>query len=118
MKTTLKLEELAIFILGIFLFSQLDYAWWWFLVLILTPDIGMLGYLIDAKMGALMYNIFHHKGLAIIIYLLGVYLSQPLCMLAGIILFSHAAMDRAFGYGLKYDKGFKFTHLGEIGHHG
>ncbi|HZJ19645.1 MAG TPA: DUF4260 family protein [Pricia sp.] len=24
-------------------------------------------------------------------------------------------MDRIFGYGLKYNKGFKFTHLGEIG---
>ena len=35
--------------------------------------------------------------------------------LVGIILFSHSAMDRAMGYGLKFDKGFKFTHLGEIG---
>ena len=44
MKTTLKLEELLMFVLGIYLFSLLDYAWWWFLVLILTPDIGMIGY--------------------------------------------------------------------------
>lgn len=29
--------------------------------------------------------------------------------------FPHAAMDRIFGYGLKYEKGFKYTHLGEIG---
>lgn len=27
----------------------------------------------------------------------------------------HSAMDRLFGYGLKYNKGFKYTHLGEIG---
>lgn len=118
MKTIIKLEELAMFIFGIFLFSQLDYAWWWFLVLILAPDIGMLGYLFGNVTGAFTYNIFHHKGLAILIYLLGVYASQPLFMLIGIILFSHAALDRAFGYGLKYNKGFKFTHLGEIGNHG
>ncbi len=115
MKTILKIEELGMFILGIYLFSLLDYQWWWFLVLILTPDIGMLGYLFGNKAGAIGYNIFHHKGVAIIIYFLGIYLSLPLCQLIGIILFSHASMDRIFGYGLKYNKGFKFTHLGEIG---
>lgn len=115
MKNTLKLEELMMLILGIYLFSLLDYAWWWFLVLILTPDIGMLGYLFGDKIGAFSYNIFHHKGLAILVYLFGVFLVVPLCQLIGVILFSHAAMDRVFGYGLKYDKGFKYTHLGEIG---
>jgi len=115
MKTVLKLEEILMFVLGVYLFNQLDYAWWWFLVLILAPDIGMVGYLFNNKIGALTYNLFHHKGLAILVYLAGVYFSIPLCQLVGIILFSHSALDRAMGYGLKYDKGFKFTHLGEIG---
>lgn len=115
MKTVLKLEEILMFVLGIYLFNQLDYGWWWFLVLILAPDIGMVGYLFNNKIGALTYNLFHHKGLAILVYLVGVYFSIPLCQLVGIILFSHSALDRAMGYGLKYDKGFKFTHLGEIG---
>lgn len=115
MKTTLKLEELALFLLGIFLFSQLDFAWWWFLVLILTPDIGMLGYLFGNKAGAISYNIFHHRGIAVAVYLTGVYLQSEITQLIGVILFSHAAMDRMFGYGLKYEKGFKYTHLGEIG---
>jgi len=35
--------------------------------------------------------------------------------LVGIILFSHSAMDRVFGYGLKYPDSFKNTHLGKIG---
>ena len=115
MKSVLKLEELFLFLFGIYLFSLLNYEWWWFLLLLLTPDIGMLGYLINSKIGALAYNLFHHRAIAIIIYLLGVYLSIPLCQLIGIILFSHAAFDRFFGYGLKYEKGFKYTHLGEIG---
>jgi len=115
MKTIIKWEELGMFILGIYLFSLLPYPWWLFLALILVPDIGMLGYLFNDRIGAIIYNIFHHKGLAIIIYLLGIYLSLPLWQLTGAILFSHASMDRIFGYGLKYDKGFKFTHLGEIG---
>lgn len=115
MKTTLKLEELGMFILGIFLFTQLSYAWWWFLVLILLPDIGMLGYLISTKVGAITYNICHHKGLAIVIYLMGIYVDIELLKLIGIILFSHASLDRIFGYGLKFKDDFKNTHLGEVG---
>ncbi|MEZ4968608.1 MAG: DUF4260 domain-containing protein [Flavobacteriaceae bacterium] len=111
----LKVEELFMFLLGIYLFSLLDYSWWWFAGLILLPDMGMLGYLMGNRAGAIGYNVFHHKGLAIAIYFLGIYLSLPLCQLIGLILFSHASMDRIFGYGLKYDKGFKYTHLGGIG---
>jgi MFS family permease len=114
MKTILKLEELTLFLLGIFLFAQLPFAWWWFLVLILAPDIGMVGYLFGNKAGAISYNIFHHRGIAVAIYLLGIYLNSDIAQLIGVILFSHAAMDRIFGYGLKYEKGFKFTHLGEL----
>lgn len=109
MKKALKVEEVMMLGLGVYLFGLLHYEWWWFLVLILTPDIGMLGYLFGNKIGALGYNTFHHKGLAISLYLLGIYFSMPPCQLVGIILFSHSAMDRAFGYGLKYDKGFKYT---------
>ena len=115
MKAILKLEELFMFLLGMYLFSLLDFQWWWFLILILLPDIGMVGYVLNNKAGALMYNIFHHKGLAIAIYFTGIYLSVPLLQLIGIIVFSHASMDRMIGYGLKFEKGFKYTHLGEIG---
>ena len=52
MKYILKLEELAEFILGIFIFSRLDFAWWYFPLLLLAPDIGMLGYLVNPKIGA------------------------------------------------------------------
>ena len=115
MKTVIKLEELGLFILGIYLFSLLNYQWWWFLVLILAPDFSMLGYAVSNKIGALSYNLFHHKGIAILLYLIGCYLQIEVMQLIGIILFSHSAMDRIFGYGLKYEKGFKYTHLGEIG---
>ncbi|SFD30264.1 DUF4260 domain-containing protein [Flavobacterium phragmitis] len=115
MKIVLKLEETALFILGIFLFNRLSYDWWWFLALLLTPDLSMIGYAFGNKIGALAYNIFHHKGVALLIYGIGCYLSIESIQLAGIILFSHSAMDRIFGYGLKYGKGFKYTHLGEIG---
>lgn len=115
MKTVLKIEEVSMFILGLYLFSLLNYPWWLFLALILAPDIGMLGYIFGNRIGAFAYNLFHHKGLGVLLYIIGVFYELPLFQLIGVILFSHAAMDRVFGYGLKYEKGFKFTHLGEIG---
>lgn len=115
MKTTIQLEEIAMLGLGIYLFSLLPYPWWLFLALFFVPDIGMLGYLVHHKTGAIIYNVFHHKGVAIMLYLFGIYVSNHLLQLLGTILFAHSAFDRALGYGLKLEKGFKFTHLGEIG---
>ncbi|MCP9198783.1 DUF4260 domain-containing protein [Gramella sp. GC03-9] len=115
MTTSLKIEELAMLVLGIWGFSLLNYSWWWFAGLFFLPDIGMLGYLVNNKIGAISYNIFHHKAIAIGIGLIGIFSQSPELQLAGIILFSHSSFDRMLGYGLKYEKGFKFTHLGEIG---
>lgn len=115
MKTILKLEEIAMLLLGIFGFSFLDYQWWWFLILFLAPDLGMIGYAFGNKLGTFLYNLFHHKGVAILLYFTGFFSAIPVLQLIGVILFSHAAFDRMLGYGLKYEKGFKFTHLGTIG---
>lgn len=115
MSYLLKLEELAELLLGIWLFTLLDYSWWIFPALILLPDVGMAGYLFNLKTGAWLYNLFHHKAVAITCYLVGIWLAVPVLQLAGIIIFSHAAMDRMFGYGLKYSDSFKHTHLGWLG---
>jgi len=115
MKIQLKIEELAMMLLGVLAFSQLSFSWWWFLVFFFLPDIGMIGYLINNKMGAVLYNVFHHKAIAIFFYLIGFALQNETLQLTGIILFSHSSFDRMLGYGLKYENGFKYTHLGEIG---
>lgn len=115
MKNILKLEELGMLALGIFLFELLDFDWWVFPALFLLPDIGLLGYLFGNRIGALVYNLFHHKGLALLVYVLGGYMGNEWLMLAGVILFSHSSFDRMLGYGLKERKGFRFTHLGKIG---
>ena len=115
MKNILKLEELAEFVLGILIFSRLEYIWWYFPLLLLTPDIGMLGYLVNTKIGAWSYNLFHHKAIAIIILVLGFFGNNQIVMLIGTILFAHAAFDRMMGYGLKYEDDFTNTHLGKVG---
>ena len=115
MKTLLTLEDVAQFALSIALFTLLDFAWWLYPAWLLSPDLGMLGYLISPKVGAVSYNILHHKGVAAFIGIAGLVGGTVWLQFAGIILFGHSAMDRVFGYGLKYEDSFFHTHLGQIG---
>ncbi|HAJ82707.1 MAG TPA: DUF4260 domain-containing protein, partial [Zunongwangia profunda] len=52
MSNLIKLEEVGQFLLSLLLFNQLDYAWWVFPACLLLPDLSMLGYLINPKIGA------------------------------------------------------------------
>jgi hypothetical protein len=115
MKNILRLEEAAQWALTIFLSLQLPFAWWWYWVLFLTPDVSMIGYLINTKIGAFTYNIVHHKGIAVFVYGAGLFLSNYELQFTGLLLYGHSCMDRIFGYGLKYNDNFKNTHLGWIG---
>lgn len=116
MKISLRLEEAAMLLLSLFIFNlQSPYAWWIFAACFLLPDISMLAYLVNNKIGALVYNLFHHKGVAVLVYLAGYYLKNDVLVFTGLILFGHSSFDRMQGYGLKYVTGFKDTHLGVIG---
>ena len=115
MKNLLKLEELLMFGLALFLFSKLDYGWSWYALLFFAPDLSMIGYVLNPRVGSWTYNLIHHKGLAVALYVLGSLLSIPWLMFAGTILFGHSSFDRVLGYGLKYPDAFQNTHLGKIG---
>ena len=52
MNGLLRLEEVGQFLLSILLFNQLNYAWWVFPACILLPDLSMIGYLVNTKIGA------------------------------------------------------------------
>lgn len=111
----LKLEHFIILLACYVATLYLGYAWWLFFVLLLLPDIGMLGYAINSKWGAIMYNLFHHQGVALLVIGAGWYIGRNDLVLIGLILLGHSAMDRIFGYGLKHLSGFQDTHLGRIG---
>jgi len=74
----------------------------------------MFGYLINNKIGALTYNLFHHQLVAIVIVGTGLVLQLPYIELAGLVLLERSSLDRVMGYGLKFSTGFKFTHLGTV----
>ena len=115
MKSLLRLEELLMFALALFLFSGLDFSWGLFTLLFFAPDLSMIGYLKNPRLGAWTYNLVHHKGLGITLYAVGVLLSTPWLIFTGILLFAHSSFDRILGYGLKHEDAFNNTHLGRIG---
>jgi hypothetical protein len=116
MKNLIKLEEAGIFALSVFLLFKLNIhlSWWLYLILFLSPDIGMLGYLINAKIGAFTYNFLHHKAIAGILLIFGVIQSNDYLLLAGLLLLAHSSFDRVLGYGLKYPDNFKHTNVGYL----
>jgi Domain of unknown function (DUF4260) len=115
MKNIIKIEEAAMFAICVYGLYFLNAGWWCYLLLIFGPDVSMIGYALGSHVGAGLYNMFHHKGFAIFIFAVGLYTENVLLQTIGIILFGHSSMDRMFGYGLKLNRGFKYTHLGVIG---
>lgn len=111
MNLLIQLEELTVFLGCIYLFSRLNVSWWWFPVLLLVPDLSMIGYLINPAVGAVLYNIVHFKGTGVAIGLFGLAQGNRKLMLVGILLLAHSSMDRAIGTGLKYFDGFWHTSL-------
>jgi len=115
MKNILKLEEAAMFTLCIYALNVFHVSWWVYLLILIAPDISFIGYAAGNKVGAVCYNLFHHKGIATAIFMAGFILKDEWLQIIGIVLFGHSSMDRMFGYGLKLNEGFKYTHLGVIG---
>jgi len=115
MKRLLKLEEFGLFVLSIVLFSQLPFAWWIYLLLLLAPDLGMIGYALGPRVGGVTYNTTHHEGLAAVLYAVGILSFIPVLALIGVIMLGHSSIDRVLGFGLKYGDSFQHTHLGWIG---
>lgn len=116
MGKSLKLEELAqlaITLVALY-YQPLEFRWWTWIILFFLPDIGMLGYLINTSVGAVTYNLFHHKMIAIAILGIGWSMGIPVMTLAGLLLYAHSSFDRVMGYGLKYFDSFKHTHLGTL----
>ena len=100
MKTLIKLEELAQLLFSIYLFSFLPFAWWVFPIFIFAPDISLLGLLASKRIGAIAYNVIHHKAVGLVAYMLGSLLGFPLLALVGIVLFGHSSFDRMVGLQL------------------
>jgi uncharacterized protein DUF4260 len=114
-RALLRLEGLALFAGMTLLYGFWGGPWWLYAVLFLAPDLAFLAYLAGPKIGASAYNAVHSTIIPMAMLTIGFGFAPPLVLSLALIWLSHIGIDRALGYGLKYDAGFGFTHLGLIG---
>jgi hypothetical protein len=110
----LRAEEAILLIATIFAYQHLHYSWLLFTILFLTPDLFMLGYLANVRLGAAIYNLAHTLTLPLTLLLVSYIEHWRLAAALALIWTAHIAFDRLLGYGLKYPTHFKDTHLQHI----
>ena len=111
---TLRLEGLAVFIASLIFYNYLgESSWKSYFLLFLFPDISFFFYLIGKKTGAVCYNIMHSYTTPLVLSIIFFFLSLNYFYII-VIWVSHIGFDRSLGFGLKYFKGFNYTHLGMI----
>jgi hypothetical protein len=111
----LRTEGAVLVAVSAFIYAEYGRSWILFAVLLLAPDIGMLGYLADTRVGAVTYNLMHTYLGPGILLVMSVAVDSPLTISIAFIWFAHIGFDRALGYGLKHTDAFGHTHLGFIG---
>jgi len=83
--------------------------------LLLIPDLSMLGYLFNPRVGAVSYNVVHSYFLPLALAAIAVLLNRTDDIRYLLIWTAHIGLDRFLGYGLKYPTAFGDTHLGMLG---
>ena len=109
--TLLRTEESALLLATLFTYEHLHYSWLLFALLFLTPDLFMLGYLVNPRIGAALYNLVHTLTLPLALLFLSYLQHWRLATSIALIWIAHIAFDRLLGYGLKYPTHFRDTHL-------
>ncbi len=115
MTVLLRIEHAALAVAALVGYHLVGGNWWLFALLILAPDLSMLGYLGGPRLGAWCYNAVHCWPAPVILWLLALAGGWPLLTQLALILAAHIGIDRMLGYGLKHETGFQDTHLGRIG---
>jgi hypothetical protein len=111
----LRLEGLAVFLATLFAFQFLGGSWWLFALLLLAPDLAMLGLLRSPSFGARLYNAAHTYTVPAALGALALAAGAAWLLPYAVIWIAHIGLDRALGYGLKYPSLDHHTHLGLIG---
>ncbi len=110
----LRLEGVGVLVSALVVYVDQGWSGLALAVLILAPDLAMLGYLANPRIGAWVYNVFHVYTLPLALLVGAFVAEQPVGMQIAIIWLAHIGADRLLGYGLKYESGFKDTHLQRV----
>jgi hypothetical protein len=114
-RTVLQLEGLAVLVGAVAVFAAIHGNWWSFAALFFLPDVSFAAYLVNPRLGALMYNALHSYIGPTVLGLAGHFAQASALTPYVVIWAAHIGFDRALGYGLKYGSAFGDTHLGSKG---
>lgn len=110
----LRIEGAVGFAAALIVYGATGGDWLAFVLLLLVPDLSMIGYLVNVRVGSFAYNTVHTYALPILLLLAAWAWSAPVLLSLALIWIAHVSMDRAVGYGLKYPTMFKDTHLQRV----
>jgi hypothetical protein len=110
----LRTEGAALFGPCLYFYHLAGAGWGLFLLLFLWPDLFMLGYLGNARLGASLYNLAHVEALPVLLAGVAYARHRSTLLAFALIWLAHIAFDRALGFGLKYPTFFKDTHLQRV----
>jgi hypothetical protein len=107
----LRLEGLALLAASALTYSHLNGNWWQFFLLLLVPDLSMLGYAFNVRVGAVVYNFAHTSTLPLALAAAALFTHHVEALPYLLIWLAHLGMDRVLGYGLKFPTHFQDTHF-------
>lgn len=110
----LRIEGVSVFLLASMSFFFLRWDPLLYILLIAAPDLAMAGYIVNKRLGARLYNLFHVYVLPLLLIGTGIGIERTVVIQAGLAWAAHIGIDRAFQYGLKYDTGFRDTHMQRV----
>ncbi len=110
----LRAEGAALLLVSVALYGVNGGGWLLFVLLLLAPDLSMLGYLAGVRTGSAVYNVFHAYPLPALLAIYGVFTGSGTILSLALIWLAHIGVDRMVGYGLKYPTNFKDTHLNRV----
>ena len=113
-KAFLRLEGIAGAALSAVFYARTGASWWLFAALWLLPDLSMLGYLAGPRWGARIYNAIHAYLTPATLAVSALLLHSEMLVPFALIWINHIGVDRMMGYGLKFQQGFAWTHLGKL----
>lgn len=110
----LRLEATVLFLLSLYLYHSTGAGWGRFFSLFLWPDLFILGYLANARVGATLYNTAHFVALPMALAAAALIRHWTWALPFALIWVAHIELDRALGFGLKYPTSFNDTHLQRV----
>ena len=113
-KILLHAEGLTLFVAAVVMYAYTQGNGWAFLLLVLTPDLAMIGYKVNPRVGSFAYNAVHTSAFPLALLVVGWVTGGMTVVHLALIWLAHIGIDRALGYGLKYPTEFKDTHLQRV----